>query len=217
MGMQYKKKNDCVVVNYGDGASSQGAVSEALNFAAVYKAPVVFICENNGWAISTPTTKQTANDILASHGVAHGIPSIRVDGNDILAMMCATKEATDRARNGEGPTLIEAVTFRMSLHTTADDPTVYRDDEEVKVWEVRCPISRFEIYLTKKGVLNSQAIEETRTSCEEEAMQARDAFYAMPPADPTEIFDHLYETIPNELHAQREEYMRRLRQKGVGE
>ena len=145
------------------------------------------------------------------------MPSIRVDGNDILAMMCATKEATDRARNGEGPTLIEAITFRMSLHTTADDPTVYRHDDEVKVWEARCPISRFETYLTSKGLLDSQAIEETLASCEEDAIKARDTFYAMPPADPTEIFDHLYESIPYELQSQREEYLRRLREKGVGE
>jgi pyruvate dehydrogenase E1 component alpha subunit len=217
MGMNYKKKKDCVVVNYGDGASSQGAVSEALNFAAVYKAPVVFICENNGWAISTPTTKQTANEILAAHGIAHGMPSIRVDGNDILAMMCATKEATDRAKNGEGPTLIEAITYRMSLHTTADDPTVYRNDDEVKAWESRCPIVRFETYLTNKGILDAQAIEETVTSCEEEVIQARDAFYAMPAANATELFDHLYNSIPEELQKQREEYLRRLQQKGVGE
>ena len=215
MGMQYKKKNDCVVVNYGDGASSQGAVSEALNFAAVYKAPVVFICENNGWAISTPTSKQTANEILAAHGAAHGMPCIRVDGNDILAMMCATKEATERARNGAGPTLIEAVTFRMSLHTTADDPTVYRNEDEVKMWESRCPILRFATYLTKKGLLDSGAIEETLAACEEDAIKARNAFYAMPPAKPEEIFDHLYESMPKELQAQREEYLRRLRQKGV--
>lgn len=217
MGMKYKKKNNCVVVNYGDGASSQGAVSEALNFAAVYQAPVVFICENNGWAISTPTHKQTANEVLASHGVAHGMLSIRVDGNDILAMMCATKEATDRARAGEGPTFIEAVTFRMSLHTTADDPTVYRNDEEVKVWEARCPMARFETYLKNKGVLDTDSIEQTLASCEEEVIKARDTFYEMPPADPTEIFEHLYETFPMELQKQRAEYMQRLRQKGVGE
>ncbi len=217
MGIKYKKKNDCVVVNYGDGASSQGAVSEALNFAAVYKAPVVFICENNGWAISTPTHKQTANEILASHGAAHGMPSIRVDGNDILAMMCATKEATDRARSGEGPTFIEAITFRMSLHTTADDPTVYRNEEEVKIWEARCPIARLETYLKNKGVLDTDSIEETLASCEEEVIKARDTFYEMPPADATEIFDHLYETFPEELQAQRAEYLKRLRQKGMNE
>jgi pyruvate dehydrogenase E1 component alpha subunit len=215
MGMNYKKKKDCVVVNYGDGASSQGAVSEALNFASVYKAPVVFICENNGWAISTPTSKQTANQTFAAHGVAHGMPAIRVDGNDILAMMCATKEATNRARNGGGPTLIEAVTYRMSLHTTADDPTVYRDEDEVTAWEKRCPIMRFATYLVNKGLLDAQAIEETLASCEEEAIVARDKFYAMDAANPTEIFDHLYESVPKELQTQREEYLRRLRQKGI--
>ena len=215
MGMNYKKKKDCVVVNYGDGASSQGAVSEALNFAALYKAPVVFICENNGWAISTPASKQTVNQTFAAQGVAHGMPSIRVDGNDILAMMCATKEATDRARNGSGPTLIEAITYRMSLHTTADDPTVYRNEDEVTVWEKRCPIMRFATYLVNKGLLDVQTIEETLASCEEEAIVARDKFYAMDPADPTEIFDHLYESVPKELETQREEYLRRLRQKGI--
>ena len=217
MGMNYKKKRDCVLVNYGDGASSQGAVSEALNFAAVYKAPVIFICENNGWAISTPTKKQSANEVLATHGVAHGMPSIRVDGNDILAMMCATKEATNRARNGEGPTFIEAITYRMSLHTTADDPKVYRNDEEVKVWESRCPIKRFETYLANKGILDADSIEKMVTSCNDEAIQARDAFYAMPPADATEIFDHLFNTIPEELQKQKEEYLKRLHQKGVDE
>jgi len=215
MGMNYKDNNDCIVVNYGDGASSQGAVSEALNFAGVYNAPVVFICENNGWAISTPTTKQTANPILASHGCAHGMPSIRVDGNDILAMMSSTEEATKRARNGDGPTFIEAITFRMSLHTTADDPTVYRDKKEVEVWESRCPIERFETYLKNKGVLDAESIEQTLTSCEAEVIKARDTFYKMPPADATEIFDHLYETFPKELQEQRAEYLKRLKQKGA--
>jgi pyruvate dehydrogenase E1 component alpha subunit len=216
MGMNYKDNKDCVVVNYGDGASSQGAVSEALNFAGVYNAPVVFICENNGWAISTPTRKQTANQILASHGCAHGMPSIRVDGNDIFAMMSATEEATTRARNGEGPTFIEAITFRMSLHTTADDPTVYRDQEEVTVWESRCPIKRFETYLSNKSVLNAETIKETTESCEAEVIKARDAFYAMSPADPTDIFDYLYDVLPAELQEQRAEYLKRLKQKGVG-
>ncbi len=215
MGMNYSEKNNCVVVNYGDGASSQGAVSEALNFAGVYNAPVVFICENNGWAISTPTCKQTANQILASHGVAHGMPSIRVDGNDILAMMSATEEAATRARNGDGPTFIEAVTFRMSLHTTADDPTVYRDEEEVKIWESRCPIKRFEIYLTNKGLLSTEKIAQILASCEEDVIRARDTFYAMKSADPSVIFDYLYEFLPPELQEQRQEYLRRLQQKGV--
>ncbi len=214
MGMRYKQRNECVVVNFGDGASSQGAVSEALNFAAVYEAPVVFVCENNGWAISTPIQKQTTNDVLATRGTSYGIPSIRVDGNDILAMICATQEAANRARNGDGPTFIEAVTYRMSLHTTADDPTVYRDEKEVEPWHSRCPIARFETYLKNKGLLTNDAIQKILESCEEEVIKARDAFYEMPPANPSEIFDHLYESIPEELIDQRTEYLRRLRQKG---
>jgi len=214
MGMNYKKKKDCVVVNYGDGASSQGAVSEALNFAAVYKVPVVFICENNGWAISTPIQKQTVNEVLATRGSAHGIPSIRVDGNDILAMICATQEAVARAKNGQGPTLIEALTYRMSLHTTADDPTVYRKDSQVEPWHCRCPIARFETYLKNKQLLSDESIKTTFENCENEVIVARDAFYAMPDADPSEIFDYLYESIPEELKAQRDEYLKRLRNKG---
>jgi len=215
MGMTYKKQNNCVVVNFGDGASSQGAVSEALNFAAVYKAPVVFVCENNGWAISTPIKKQTANEVFATRGISFGIPSIRVDGNDILAMICATEEATKRAKNGEGPTFIEAITYRMSLHTTADDPSVYRDEKEVEPWEKRCPIARFETYLKNKGLLTADTIQEVLESCEQEVIEARDTFYSMPPANPGEIFNHLYESIPEELKEQREEYFRRLKEKGI--
>ncbi|HIB01797.1 MAG TPA: thiamine pyrophosphate-dependent dehydrogenase E1 component subunit alpha [Phycisphaerales bacterium] len=217
MGMNYRKQNNCVVVNFGDGASSQGAVSEALNFAAVYQAPVVFVCENNGWAISTPTKKQSATQVLATRGISFGMPSIRVDGNDILAMICVTNEAATRARAGEGPTFIEAVTYRMSLHTTADDPTVYRDDSEVVLWESRCPISRFEKYLTNKGLLDAEKVQEIADACEQEVLQARDNFYNMPPADSTEIFDHLYETLPEELRVQQQEYINRLRNKGVEE
>ena len=215
MGMNYKKQKNCVVVNFGDGATSQGAVSEALNFAAVYKAPVIFICENNGWSISTPLNKQSATEILANRGTSFGIPSIRVDGNDILAMICATDEAAKRARAGNGPTFIEAVTFRMSLHTTADDPTVYRDEEEVTSWEARCPIERFKRYLINKNMLDLDKVQEIQETCEQDAINARDAFYKMPPADPKEIFDHLYETIPEELKAQQQEYFKRLQNKGV--
>ena len=215
MGMSYKKDAHCVVVNYGDGASSQGAVSEALNFASVYKAPVVFICENNGWAISTPTEKQASSEHFVKRGVAFNIPSIRVDGNDLFAMIKATEEATTRARNGEGPTLIEAVTYRMSLHTTADDPTVYRTDSAVEAWEKRCPLLRFELYLKSKGVLEQSDIEAIEKACDDEVIEARDKFYSMAPADPTEIFDFMHIELTEELKAQKEEYLQRLACKGV--
>ena len=217
MGMNYANETNCVVVNYGDGASSQGAVNEALNFAAVYKAPVIFVCENNGWAISTPVHQQASKSIFAARGAAFDIPSIRVDGNDIFAMIHATKQAIERAKTGEGPSLIEAVTYRMSLHTTADDPTVYRSDSEVKKWEQKCPLLRFEIYLKNKNVIHQSDIERIKEECEKEVLQARDNFYAMDSANPSKLFDHLYVDMPEELKKQRSDYLKRLKNKGLGD
>ena len=199
----------------GDGAFSQGAVSEALNFAAVNNAPVVFVCENNGWAISTPLAKQSATDNLAVRGIGYGVPSIRVDGNDILAMTVAVDEAAQRARAGGGPTLIEAVTFRMSLHTTADDPTVYRDESLVKPWELRCPIRRFELYLKSKGLLDDAALEQIRSECDAEVLESRQRFRDTAAAKPREIFDHIYGELPPELEAQKQAYLKRLDDRGV--
>ncbi|MDP7028636.1 MAG: thiamine pyrophosphate-dependent dehydrogenase E1 component subunit alpha [Phycisphaerales bacterium] len=215
MGMRRAADPHCVVVNFGDGAFSQGAVAEALNFAAVEKAPVVFVCENNGWAISTPLAKQAGSDLLAARGVGYGVHAIRVDGNDILAMMTAMGEACERARRGEGPTLVEAVTFRMSLHTTADDPTVYRDESIVEPWKSRCPIKRFESWLVRTGRLDPTDGDRIRAACEEEVLEARARFRSNAQAKPREAFDHLYQSIPPELEAQRMEYLRRLDRKGV--
>jgi len=215
MAMRRRNEANCVVVNFGDGAFSQGAVAESLNFAAVDKAPVIFVCENNGWAISTPMTKQTRVDSLAIRGMGYGVPSIRVDGNDILAMMVAVRDAADRARRGEGPTLIEAVTFRMSLHTTADDPTVYRDEAEVTPWEGRCPIKRFEIWLANQGLLDADGCKRVKAECEAEVLAARDAFRESAEAKPREIFDYLYVDTPEVLERQKAEYFKRLDRKGV--
>ena len=215
MGMNYQDKSHCMVVNFGDGAFSQGAVSEALNFAAVNAAPVVFVCENNGWAISTPLAKQSATDSLAVRGLGYGVPSIRVDGNDILAMTVAVDEAAQRARAGGGPTLIEAVTFRMSLHTTADDPTVYRDEALVEPWNARCPIHRFEVYLKSKGLIDDAGLEQVRSDCDAEVLEARQQFRDTAIAKPREIFDHIYGQLPPELEAQKQAYLKRLDDRGV--
>lgn len=214
MGMNYKSDSSCVVVNFGDGALSQGPVAEALNMAAVNTAPVVFVCENNGWAISTPLNKQSATEHLAMRGLGFGMPSIRVDGNDLLAMTVAVDEAAQRARAGGGPTFIEAVTYRMSLHTTADDPTVYREENQVDPWEERCPVRRFETYMQYKGLLDGAAIERIRAECDQEVIEARDLFRSTAAARPREIFDHLYEELPEELKAQRDAYLRRLDERG---
>src|SRR5262249_11240616 len=152
----------------GDGAMSQGAVNEAFNFAATSKAPIVFVCENNGWAISMPVDKQAATASLAQRGVGFGIPSVRVDGNDVLAVLVATRDAVQRARSGGGATFIECVTYRMSLHTTADDPKVYRAEDEVEKWQAKCPIARFEKYLISKGVLDQSDCERIAEDCEQE-------------------------------------------------
>ncbi|MCH2138285.1 MAG: thiamine pyrophosphate-dependent dehydrogenase E1 component subunit alpha [Phycisphaerales bacterium] len=215
MAMRRRKEANCVVVNFGDGAFSQGAVAESLNFAAVDNAPVIFVCENNGWAISTPLTKQTRVESLAIRGMGYGVPSIRVDGNDILAMMVATRDAADRARNGEGPTLIEAVTYRMSLHTTADDPTVYRDEALVDPWQDRCPIRRFEAWLKRRGLLDGAACDRIKADCEAQVLAARDAFRESAEAKPREIFDYLYVDTTVTLERQKAEYFKRLDRKGV--
>ncbi len=215
MGMNIRGAKDCVVVNFGDGASSQGIVSEAMNFAAVYKAPVVFVIENNGWAISMPACQQAAVTELARRGPAFGIPAMRVDGNDILAMIVACKRAADHARSGNGPFLIEAVTYRMSVHTTADDPKVYRDEAEVKAWEKKCPIARFEKYLIAKKVLTKDDCERIAQECEQEVLDAREKFRARAIAKPREVFDYVWANPSPEHEAQKREYLAKLDRKGV--
>lgn len=215
MGMKARGAKTAMVVNFGDGASSQGIVSESMNFAAVYKAPVVFVCENNGWAISVPTDKQAGVTELVRRGPAFGVQSIRVDGNDILAMIAASQAAVDHARCGKGPYLIEAVTYRMSLHTTADDPKVYRKDEQVKQWEAKCPIARFEKYLSAKKVLCEADFERIAKECEQRILDAREVFRRRAIANPREVFDYMYEVLSPELQEQKAEYFRKLDRKGV--
>lgn len=153
---KYKGEDDVTIGFVGDGGTSQGDFHEALNFAAVNNTPNVFIVQNNQFAISTRRATQTKARTIAQKAIAYGIPGIQVDGNDIFAMYAVTKEAIDRARNGEGPTLIEAYTYRMGAHTTADDPSVYREDTEVKEWEKKDPIDRLKKYLFAKGLWDEE-------------------------------------------------------------
>ncbi len=204
-----------VVVNFGDGAFSQGIVSESLNFAAVDRAPVVFVCENNGYAISVPVQKQSGNQVMAARGVGYDIPAYRVDGNDVLAMIAVCSHAVERARAGHGPALIEAITYRMSLHTTADDPKVYRSEEEVEGYRQRCPIARFEQHLQSRGVLDDAAIERIAQECERQVLDGREKFRSRANANPREVFDFVYEELPPELREQQAEYLAKLKRKGV--
>jgi len=207
---RYKGDDAVVMVYFGDGATSEGDFHEALNFAGVWHVPVVFVCQNNQWAISVPLKKQTHSRTLAQKALAYGIPGIQVDGNDVLAVYAASREAVDRARGGGGPTLIECVTYRLSMHTTADDPTKYRSEEEVREWERKDPLTRFAAYLEKKNLLEEGL--EAQIDAEIAAAIAR--FEALGPPDPLTIFDHVYAERPPHLEAQREELAARLRRAG---
>src|SRR5437867_6616109 len=206
-GIQYRGEDAVVMTYFGDGATSEGDFHEACNFAGVWHVPVVFVCQNNQWAISVPLKKQTNSRTIAQKAIAYGFPGIQVDGNDVLAVYAASREAVDRAQAGEGPTLIECVTYRLGVHTTADDPTKYRTDEEVKAWEQKDPLTRFRAYLEKKSLLESGLEQQV----DEEIARAVEAFEATPPADPLAIFDHAYAEMPPHLQAGRAEMAERLR------
>jgi pyruvate dehydrogenase E1 component alpha subunit len=203
---QYRGDDVVVMVYFGDGATSEGDFHEALNFAGVWHVPVVFVCQNNQWAISVPLKKQTHSRTLAQKALAYGLPGLQVDGNDVLAVYAATREAVARAREGGGPTLIECVTYRLGVHTTADDPTKYRSEEEVREWERKDPLTRFAEYLRKKNLLE----EGLEQRVDEEIAAAVKRFEAIGPADPLGMFDHVYAMRPPHLEAQRAELAARL-------
>src|SRR5438309_6746458 len=157
---QYRGDDAVVMAFFGDGATSEGDFHEAMNFAGVWHVPVVLVCQNNQWAISVPIKKQTHSRTLAQKALAYGFPGIQVDGNDVLAVYAAAREAVARARAGEGPTLLECVTYRLGVHTTADDPTKYRSNDEVKAWEKKDPLTRLVPYLERKGLRTTGLDEE---------------------------------------------------------
>lgn len=199
MALRYRKEDAAVVTYFGDGATSEGDFSEALNFAGVFRSPVVFICVNNQYAISTPVSRQTAARTIAQKAVAYGFPGIQVDGNDALAMFAATREALEKARAGGGPTLIEAFTYRMSDHTTSDDASRYRTKNEVEEWAKRDPLERFKAYLKGKGLWNEDF--ETRIQKEAEDMvnRAVDDAENTPPPRLEDYFIYTYKDMPPSL------------------
>jgi pyruvate dehydrogenase E1 component alpha subunit len=207
---QYRGDDAVVMTYFGDGATSEGDFHEALNFAGVWHVPVVFVCQNNQWAISVPLKKQTHSRTIAEKALAYGFPGVQVDGNDVLAVYTAGREAVARARAGDGPTLIECVTYRLGVHTTADDPTKYRSAEEVAEWERKDPLTRFGSYLQKRNLLDDGLEAEV----DAEIAEAVRRFEATPPADPLVMFDHVYAELPPDLRAQRDEVAARLRDGG---
>ena len=188
---RYTKKNGIVITTFGDGATSTSDFHAALHMASVFTLPVLFICENNGWAISVPTSKQTKADIYKK-GAAYGIPGKRVDGNDLIASLAGLQEAFDYVRSGKGPYLVEALTYRMGPHSTSDDPKKYRVDEITDGSE-NDPIRRLENLMLKMGVIDSSFIQSTKASAKEEVDKMLEERMSIPPPESSSIFDDVYE------------------------
>lgn len=209
MGIQNDGADSVAISYFGDGATSEGDVNEALVFAASFQAPVVFFCQNNHWAISEPVRLQSHIQI-ADRAAGFGIPSMRVDGNDVLAVMAATRVALDRARRGGGPTFIEAVTYRMGPHTTADDPTRYRDANELEDWAAKDPIRRVKALLDRKGLLTEEFEAAVQQKADAVAREMRAGCINMPEPEPLDVFKHVYSTPNSWLDRQQDHYSRYL-------
>jgi pyruvate dehydrogenase E1 component alpha subunit len=205
-------KDEAVVCFMGDGATSEGDFHEGLNFAAVWKAPVVFVSQNNQWAISIPREKQTASQTIAQKGLAYGMPCLQVDGNDALACYVAVKEALDRARRGEGPTLIEAVTYRLMMHTTADDPRKYRDEEQEQEWWAKEPLIRFQKYLQGEGLWDDAKEEALRTELRAEVDEAVKTLEETDPYPADRPFEHVFGDPHPSIEKQHQDFLASLKE-----
>src|SRR3954454_1570368 len=205
MGMQRDGGEDAVITYFGDGASSQGDVNEAFVWASVFNAPVVFFCQNNQWAISEPIEKQSRIP-LYQRARGFGFPGIRVDGNDVLAVYAVTREALARAREGQGPTLVEAYTYRMGAHTTSDDPTRYRLASELETWKLKDPIERVKAYLSRSGIADAAYFDEVEQEADALAARIRKGCTTMPDPEPLEIFSQVYAEPTPRLDQERDEY-----------
>jgi pyruvate dehydrogenase E1 component alpha subunit len=203
MGIQFDGVDEAVVACFGDGATAEGDVSEAFVFAATFSAPVVFLCQNNQWAISSPQHTPAA---IYERAAGFGFPGVLVDGNDVLAVLAVTRAALDRARAGEGPTLIEAYTYRMGAHTTSDDPTRYRGSDEVEVWRLRDPIERVKVHLARSGIADSAYFAEVESAADAMAEEVRAGVRAMAEPPGASMFDHVYAEPHAGVAAQRAEF-----------
>jgi pyruvate dehydrogenase E1 component alpha subunit len=196
------------IAYFGDGATSEGAFHEGANFAAVMRAPVVLFCNNNGWAISTPVSAQTRAEALVDKAVGYGMPGVRVDGGDVLAVFEATREAVDRARAGEGPTFVEAVTYRSAPHATADDPSLYIDPERVAAESKRDCVATYEGYLTRLGLLDQTRAEAVKADALATMRTAIQTAEDEPPGDRELVFAHAYADPPATLERDLDELRR---------
>ena len=210
MAAQRLGEDSVTVAFLGDGATSEGDAHEALNLAAVYQAPCVFFVQNNQWAISVPVSHQMAAPSIAHRAIGYGMPGIRVDGNDVLACFAVMAEAAQRAREGGGPTLIEAITYRLGPHTTSDDPTRYRSQEEVDHWLARDPIPRYRAYLQSVEVWTERLEERVSAKSKRLRTELRESVVGAADIDITEMFDTVYHDITPELAKQREQLLAEL-------
>jgi 2-oxoisovalerate dehydrogenase E1 component alpha subunit len=200
---------EAVIAYFGDGATSQGDVNEAFVWAGVFNAPMVFFCQNNQYAISEPLERQTRIPIY-QRAAGFGFPGIRVDGNDVLATYAVTRAALDNARHGQGPTLIEAYTYRMGAHTTSDDPTRYRIASEVEAWQAKDPIARVRAFIEKQQIADADFFTEIDEQARREAVHLRERVLSMPNPEPVKLFDNVYPTGSPLLDTQREQFSRYL-------
>ncbi len=211
-----RKEPRVAITFFGDGATSEGDFHEAMNFASVFQVPCVFFCQNNHWAISVPRESQMASETVAQKAIAYGMPTTQVDGNDLFAVYKASKEAIERARGGGGPSFIEAVTYRLGDHTTADDARRYRDAAEVEAWVGRDPMIRLKKYLVAKGVWNDEKQKALdQVSKDNAAKVVEEAFGIAKPAT-TDIFDYTYATLTPELEVQRRTMRTHSLGQGIG-
>ena len=208
-----KGSGNAAIVYFGDGATSEGDFHEALNFAGVFKLPIVFFCQNNQWAISTPRSKQTAAETLAQKAVAYGIEGVQIDGNDVLGVYRRTSMALEKARRGEGPTLIEAVTFRRGDHTTSDDALKYRTEEESHSWDDRDPITRLENYFKKIGTWTDDYGKWVHEECTKEVEDAVEKGLALGAPPPEDIFRYIFKDMPPHYEEQLEQLKQELSEK----
>jgi pyruvate dehydrogenase E1 component alpha subunit len=208
------KKEEVALAMVGDGGTSHGNFYEGLNFAASYDAPLVVVIQNNQYAISTPRKKATKAKTLAQKAVAFGIPGIQVDGNDVLAMYVAVKAAADYARAGNGPVLVEAVTYRMGPHTTSDDPTIYRADSEVEIWAKRDPIDRFKTYLIDKKLLTEEEDQKLEEEFNAFVLESFKHVETTGEVKLEDIFKYTYEEMTPQLTEQYENMKKYVEQGG---
>ena len=214
--MKLKGSNQVAMTSFGDGSSSEIDFHSGLNFAAVTKSPCIFMLENNQWAISVPSSKQSASESYAIKAAAYGMPGVQVDGNDILAVYAASKEAVDRARRGEGPTLIECVTFRMSAHSTSDDPSRYCPPEQFKEWAAKDPVKRFEAFLLKNKTMSQADMDRIAKDAEAEVNACvTEAEKAAPTPQVESMFDDVWDKVPPILEEQRKDMKKDYDEHGI--